>query len=208
MNSKSISRTITSYTAKAYMTIFNWISRIFFHCTVNEDITARRWEISNNKALINDLVKEVDADIKVEYAFQPKGSTEIGMYILFGNYTGLFYRKGLFADDRPYFIMALPFFMISDEEVENGQELVYKRMTEMFAAIFKTTMDITDDVANKFGDFHARLLFERNDKSEYESVNKALNIDVLSTSKCYPALESEEAYKTAMHIIVDTTSGR
>lgn len=196
-------KTLSDFPCVDYMQIFNWISRVFYHCIVAEDVTVNRWDVTVRKNSIKKLINDDKIDIK--YAFNPKGSNDIGLYILFSENSDAFttFYKGIFANDRPFFVINFPFFMVSNEKVEDGENEAYQILANVFCQIFEKTMNLNYLNATYIGEYHARLMFERKDTSKYEPVNEALeDMLVLSHAKPYPTISDEERYnKWISHLV-------
>lgn len=194
-------KSISDFTANDYMQMFNFISRILHHCIEEEDITVNRWDVTEYK---DDIKKNLlnDTNIDIKYAFRPGASyTNVGftLYVLFSdvfeNEAFVKYQKALFSDEKPVFIINFPFFMVSNEKIENGEERAFRVLFVVFGSIFFNTMELRMENTFRLGDYHSRLLFVRNDKSKYDCVNKALtDLSVLSNSCPYPTITNKEAY--------------
>lgn len=191
-------KSISDFTANDYMQMFNFISRILYHCIEEEDITVNRWDVTEYK---DDIKKNLlnDSNINIKYAFKPGASyANVGftLYVIFSE-NGVFvdYQKALFSDEKPVFIINFPFFVVSNEKIEGGEENACRILSVVFNNIFFKTMELRMEDTFRLGDYHSRLLFVRNDKSEYDCVNKALaDLSVLSNSCPYPTITNKEIY--------------
>ena len=191
-------KSISDFTANDYMQMFNFISRILHHCIEEEDITVNRWEVTEYR---EDIKKNLlnDRNIDIKYAFRPGATyTNVGftLYVIFSeNKAFVKYQKAIFSDEKPVFIINFPFFMISNEKIEDGEEKAFRNLSVVFNSIFFKTMELEMEDVLHLGDYHSRLLFVRNDKSECDCVNKALtDLSVLTDSYSYPIITNKEIY--------------